>query len=456
MDMTDSPYINTKTGQRDIYSISRLNTEAKALLEGSFPQLWVEGEISNFACPASGHWYFSLKDQRAQVRCAMFRNRNAHLGFVPKNGMQVLIRARISLYEARGEFQIIAEHMEESGDGALRRAFEELKKRLLQEGLFAAEHKQVLPAHIQTIGVITSPSGAAIKDILTTLKRRYPAANVIIYPVAVQGNESANQIATMIKTVDKRKECNVVLLARGGGSLEDLWSFNEEIVARAIFSCSLPIVAGIGHEVDFTIADMVADFRAPTPTAAAEMVSPDQYELKSRLHQSIVRLRNHINRTFVQHKQRTVWLSQRLQHPGRRVQELSQRLDEWQLRLSQAQSNYSRHMSMNVTFLKEKLKKLHPMQAISMRKQRLEYLSHQLEQYTGQAFKAKQFRFTQAAKTLNAVSPLATLERGYAIVEDTTNGNILRDARQTQIGDTVRATLHHGKIHCTVEDVEYD
>ncbi|MGD8785693.1 MAG: exodeoxyribonuclease VII large subunit, partial [Thioalkalispiraceae bacterium] len=340
--------------QRDVYSVSRLNTEARALLEGSFPLLWVEGEISNFACPASGHWYFSLKDEQAQVRCAMFRNRNAHLGFVPKNGMQVMIRAKISLYQARGEFQIIAEHMEESGEGALRRLFEDLKKRLQQEGLFAAEHKQPLPDHIQTIGVITSPTGAAIRDILTTLKRRYPAAQIIIYPVPVQGAESGPQIANMIKTVDRRNEVDVVLLARGGGSLEDLWSFNEEIVARAIYDCSLPTVVGVGHEIDFTIADMVADCRAPTPTAAAELVSPNQFELRQTLRQNINRLANAIQRQLSQQYQQINWLAQRLQHPGRRIEDLSQRLDDLQLRLNQAQAHYIRHRLMSVAFLKEK------------------------------------------------------------------------------------------------------
>jgi len=447
---------NTTTGQRDIYSISRLNSEAKGLLEGSFPLLWVEGEISNLACPASGHWYFSLKDQRAQVRCAMFRNRNAHLGFVPKNGMQILIRARISLYEARGDFQVIAEHMEESGDGALRRAFEELKKRLLQEGLFAAEHKQTLPTTIQSIGVITSPSGAAIRDILTTLKRRYPAANVIIYPVAVQGTESASQIAAMFKTIEKRGECDVILLARGGGSLEDLWSFNEEIVARAIYSCPIPVVSGIGHEIDFTIADMVADFRAATPTAAAEMVSPNQSELRVRLQQTMMRLRNAINRGMTQYNQRIDWLTQRLQHPGRLLQNLSQRLDDLQLRMSHAQTHHLWHLSMSINVLQEKLLSLHPEQAINTRKQRLSYLAHQLKQGTQQLLHTKQSRFSLATSTLNAVSPLATLERGYAIVSKTADGNVLRDAHQVKTGDTVQAKLHTGKIQCTVNNVDYD
>ncbi len=447
---------STTVGQRDIYSISRLNSEAKGLLEGSFPLLWVEGEISNLACPASGHWYFSLKDQRAQVRCAMFRNRNAHLGFIPKNGMQVLIRARISLYEARGDFQIITEHMEASGDGALRRAFEELKKRLMQEGLFAAEHKQVLPTQIQSIAVITSPSGAAIRDILTTLKRRYPAASVIIYPVAVQGNESASQIASMFKTIEKRNECDVILLARGGGSLEDLCSFNEEIVARAIHHCSIPVVTGIGHEVDFTIADMVADFRAATPTAAAEMISPDQNELRSRLQYNAVHLKNVMGRKLSQQNQQLNWLAQRLQHPGYRIQDLSQRLDDLQLRMSHAQANSLWHISMNINLLKEKLINLHPGQAIVMRRQRLGYLSHQLKQCTGQRLQTKQSHFSQVARTLSAVSPLATLERGYAIVSDAVNGHILRDAHQIKTGDSIQAKLHRGKIQCTVEDIDYD
>jgi len=449
-------YSNNTTGQRDIYSISRLNSEAKSLLEGSFPLLWVEGEISNLACPASGHWYFSLKDPKAQVRCAMFRNRNAHLGFTPKNGMQILIRARISLYEARGDFQVIAEHMEESGDGALRRAFEELKKRLQTEGLFSSKHKQALPAHIERIGVITSPSGAAIRDILTTLKRRYPSANVIIYPVAVQGSESAAQIADMLKTVAKRNECDVILLARGGGSLEDLWSFNEEIVARAIFNCSIPIVSGVGHEIDFTIADMTADFRAATPTAAAEMVSPNQYELRSKLQQTILRLNNVINRALASHSQQINWLAQRLQHPGRRLQDLSQRLDDLQLRMSQAQAHYLRHLQMDTNVLKEKLTSLHPIQAIRLKKQRLEYYAYQLKQNANQLLKAKQFHFSQTTKTLNAVSPLATLERGYAIVTEATTGEVLRDAHKIKNGENIRARLHNGQIKCTVDNIDYD
>jgi exodeoxyribonuclease VII large subunit len=279
---------------------------------------------------------------------------------------------------------------------------------------------------------------------------------VIVYPVSVQGAESAPQIVNMIKTVEKRNEVDVILLARGGGSLEDLWSFNEEIVARAIYACSLPIVVGVGHEIDFTIADMVADYRAATPTAAAELVSPNQFEFIQRLVQADKRLTNAIGRVLNHNHQQLNWLSKQLQHPGRRIQDLSQRLDELQLRLSQTQARHFRDCSMNITVLKEKLAKLHPRQAISMKKQRLHYLSHQLRQSALQTFSSQHSRFSQVTKTLNAVSPLATLERGYAIVTNVKDGNILRDAGQINRGDKVRAKLRHGNIKCTVEDVEYD
>ena len=262
--------------QRDIYSITRLNREVRAVLEDSFPpSLWVRGEISNLAQPGSGHIYFSLKDKHSQVRCAMFRSANRHLRFAPENGREVLVRAGVSLYEGRGEFQLIVESMEPAGAGALQQAFEELKQRLLEEGLFADEHKQPLPAFPGTIGIITSPTGAAVRDIIHVLERRYARAGVIVYPVPVQGEGSAQQIAQAVDVANQRRECDVLILARGGGSLEDLWSFNEEIVARAIHHSVIPVVSGIGHEIDFTIADFVADQRAPTPSAAAEMVSPD-------------------------------------------------------------------------------------------------------------------------------------------------------------------------------------
>jgi exodeoxyribonuclease VII large subunit len=264
--------------ERDVYTVSRLNREARGLVEGSLGSIWLEGEISNFARPGSGHWYFSLKDDAAQVRCAMFRQRNAGLGMVPKDGMQILVRARASLYEARGEFQLIVDHLEESGEGELRRRFERLKRQLAAEGLFDSARKRPLPRLPRRIGVVTSATGAAFRDILQVLRRRFAAVPVILYPVPVQGAGSAAQIAAAIALASARGEVDVLVVGRGGGSLEDLWSFNEEVVARAIVSCAIPVVSAVGHEVDVTIADLAADVRAPTPSAAAELIVPDTAE----------------------------------------------------------------------------------------------------------------------------------------------------------------------------------
>ncbi|HEU4485077.1 MAG TPA: exodeoxyribonuclease VII large subunit, partial [Povalibacter sp.] len=261
--------------ERDVYSPTRLNREARTLLERGFPVLWIEGEMSNLSRPSSGHWYFSIKDEGAQLRCAMFRQRNLLARFTPRDGQVVLLRGRISLYEPRGDYQFLVDHIEEAGEGALRRRFELLKTRLAAEGLFATERKRPLPKHPARIGVVTSPSGAAIRDVLHVLRRRFCSIPVLIYPVPVQGAGAATQIAAAIRLASARADCDVLILARGGGSLEDLWSFNEEVVARAIAACTIPIVSGVGHEVDFTIADFVADLRAPTPSGAAELVAPD-------------------------------------------------------------------------------------------------------------------------------------------------------------------------------------
>jgi len=442
---------------RDIYSISRLNSEARSLLEGSFPLLWVEAEISNFARPASGHWYFTLKDEAAQVRCAMFRNRNSVVGFSPKNGDQILIRARIGLYEARGEFQIIAEHMAAAGDGALRRAYEELKHSLQRQGLFATEHKKSLPKTISRIGVITSPTGAAIHDILTTLKRRYPSAQVIVYPVAVQGVQSAAQIAAMIHTAAERNETDVLILARGGGSLEDLWSFNEDVVAQAIFKCTLPIISGVGHEVDVTIADLVADFRAATPTAAAELVSPNQFELRTKLQLLRSRLIQSNKRNHQQSQQRLNWTLKRLQHPGRRIQEYAQRVDDMQSRTFKAVTNQIYQKKLQQALLNEKLSALHPARIISDRIQYCQSLRSRLHQTIKQKLNKKQQQFFVQTKILNTVSPLATLERGYAIVthgDDSNNQSLLKDSTNINISDRIITRLHSGKLISRVLEIE--
>jgi exodeoxyribonuclease VII large subunit len=442
--------------RRDVYTVSRLNREARSLLEGSFPLLWVEGEISNLSRPGSGHWYFTLKDEAAQVRCAMFRNRNMLIRFNPENGMQVLVRARISLYEARGEYQIIAEHMEEAGDGALRRAFEMLKQRLQAEGLFSSEHKKPLPAFPKQIGIITSPTGAAIRDILTTLKRRFPSLPVIVYPVAVQGAGSAEQIAKMIGIAGQRNECDVLILARGGGSLEDLWSFNEEVVARAIHACTLPIVTGIGHEIDFTIADFVADQRAPTPTAAAELITPNQYELHKRLQQLAARLQHVLQIQLQRAKERLHWLSRHIQHPGRRVQDWSQRLDETQLRLNNAMTHQLRHSLARVTQLHTQLQGYNPIVRLQAYQKQLAYLQQRGSTAISHQLERKSRMLVNLVRTLDTISPLATLHRGYAIVTRTRDNQILRSATQAQAGEQIRARLAQGRLLCKVESVEND
>src|SRR6516162_142534 len=323
---------------RDVYSVSRLNREVRVLLERGLGVLWVEGELSNFSQPASGHWYFSLKDRDAQLRCAMYRLKNSLVGFTPRAGMQVLVRGRISVYEARGEYQLIIEHLEEAGVGALRREFERLKTRLAAEGLFAQERKRALPRFPRRIGVITSPSGAALHDILKILARRYPPAAVLIYPSAVQGAGAVPALVAALRTASARAECDLLILARGGGSLEDLWAFNDERVARAIHGCALPVVSGVGHEIDFTIADFVADARAPTPSAAAELVVPDRLACLEAITRSAQRLGGGMRRELRGGEARLDAVGRRLKlaHPGVRLHQQMQRLDGLMQRLAGA------------------------------------------------------------------------------------------------------------------------
>ena len=443
---------------RDIYSISRLNSEVRAVLEGSFPLLWVEGEISNLARPSSGHIYFTLKDAHAQVRCAMFRMRRMHLRFQPENGMQVLVRARVSLYEGRGEFQLAVEHMEPAGEGALRQAFEELKQRLGAEGLFDAAHKKPLPPFPQRIGVITSPVGAAIRDLLTVLRRRFPGISVVVYPVPVQGEDAAASITEMIKLADRRAECDLLVLTRGGGSLEDLMAFNDEGVARAIHAASLPIISAVGHEIDFTIADFVADQRAPTPSAAAELISPDRDHLQQRLGQLHSRLaiswdrQNNLSRTRLQHVHKRLGQL----HPGVRMPQQLQRLDELEQRLIQSTLNSHRRRGGRLDLLNARLQALTPAHRLEKLNLRRSALNQRLcLQMDNRLAQARQ-RLTNISQHLQAVSPLATLGRGYAIVCRHPSGEILRDAAQAMPGEQIEARLSQGSLFCRVEKTEKD
>ena len=396
---------------RVIYTVSRLNQDVRVLLEGEFPALWVEGEVSNLSRPSSGHLYFSLKDARAQIRCALFQNRALLFRDSPRNGQQILVRGRLSLYEARGEFQIIVDDLEEAGAGALRRAYDALRFKLEQEGLFAAERKRPLPRFPRRIGVITSPTGAALRDVLTTLRRRFPGLPVRVYPVPVQGDGAAERIADAIRLAAERRDCDVLLLVRGGGSLEDLWAFNEESVARAIVACVVPLVTGIGHETDVTLADFAADLRAATPTAAAELASPDRLEGLRKVRLLAEQLDSAMQRQLTQAR--------------RRLAELAGRLDRVQ-----------------------------PRHRLRERAQRLDELDQRLRAILRLRLRAAAQRLHSLSAHLHALSPLATLERGYAIVRRAADGEVLRRADTIRVGDPVDALLSQGGLRCEVKAID--
>ncbi len=439
-------------------TVSELNRQARSLLESHFDFLWVEGEVSNFAAPSSGHWYFTLKDGQAQVRCAMFRNRNQRIRFSPENGDHVRLRCRVSLYEGRGEFQLIVEHMEQAGAGALQAAFEKLKARLLAEGLFNPERKRPLPESVSRLGVVTSPTGAAIHDILTVLERRCPAIEVFILPVAVQGESAAGEIVAAIENANRwQREGSIALdaliVGRGGGSLEDLWPFNEETVARAIAASDLPVVSAVGHEVDFTIADMAADHRAATPSAAAEMLSPDQRELQQRLQvleASLVRL---MRRKLADAQTRLDHLRARLKHPGAQLREQAQRLDDLEQRLILAQRNLLQRKRGELALLESRLRAQSPLPRIQHLRRETGQLRQRMEAATQQRLAQARERLAHLAQMLDSLSPLATLARGYAIITDA-EGQVVSDAGSVEAGDRVEARLASGRLELTVENAE--
>ncbi len=443
---------------RDIYTVSRLNREVRLLLESGLPMLWLEGELSNFAAPASGHWYFSLKDANAQVRCAMWRQRNSSLRFRPREGMHVLARARVGLYEPRGEYQLIVEHLEEAGEGALKREFEKLKAKLSAEGLFAVERKRPLPAVPRRIGVVTSPTGAAIHDILRVLRARFPVAGVVVYPTAVQGAAAVPEIVRAIQTASRRAEVDVLIVARGGGSLEDLWCFNDERVARAIASCGIPTVSGVGHEVDVTIADFVADVRAPTPSAAALAAAPDKSAWLESLALLETRFRGAMNRYLRSQQQSLAVMAQRLRisHPGARLAQHAQRLDDLEQRMrlalqARVLTNRQRLEALSVRLWRENPR--HRLEAICAH---AAALGKRLDAAVAELLGRLDQRLTLAARTLDAVSPLATLGRGFAVVTRTSDGALLRDAAAAPPGTQIEARLARGRLRARVIDTEQD
>lgn len=438
---------------QEIYTVSRLNREARLLLEENFLSLWVEGEISNFVAPQSGHWYFSLKDTTAQIRCAMFKPQNRRLTFTPQDGMHLLAKGRISLYEGRGDFQLLVEHLEDAGVGKLQKEFEALKKRLLEAGLFDAGHKKILPVMPHCIGIITSPTGAAIRDILHVLNRRFPCASIIIYPTLVQGELAAANIVNALQIANQRKECDVIILARGGGSLEDLWPFNEERVAQVIYHSEIPIISGIGHEIDFTIADFVADMRAPTPSAAAELVTPDKDELLlsiSQLKKHFIRLLQQKLQQFQQHLD---WITKHLQqqHPKRRLTEQTQQLALSELTLFRLQLKLLSNTQATLQTYSAKFTGLTPHHCINDFQQQLNLQFQRLQNRITNALQQQQQFLVNAATKLDTLSPLATLKRGFAIATLAEKKTVLHSAKQVVPGDKIDVQLLEGSIVCLVE-----
>lgn len=421
---------------RDIYSVGRLNREARLVLESGLGLVWVQGELSNFSRPGSGHWYFTLKDREAQLRCCMFRQRNLLSRCTPREGQLLLARGRVSLYEPRGDYQLVVELLEDAGQGALQRAFEELRARLAAEGLFATERKRALPTVPTRIGVVTSPTGAAIRDILHVLAQRFPVAEVLIYPVPVQGAAAAPAIAAALDLASARAECDLLILARGGGSLEDLWAFNDERVARALARCSLPVISGVGHETDVTIADFVADLRAPTPSAAAQLAVPDRRVWQQRLALLARRFASAVQRSLLDAASELRARRERLSraHPGARLLQHAQRLDELELRLRRALGARLRAASTQLES-----------QAL-----RSAAAAERLRSAWRRAVATAASRVELAARGLQAVSPLATLERGFAIVARPGGAPLIRRASELRDGEDFEARLADGIVRARV------
>lgn len=439
---------------REILSVSQLNNRARLLLEDVFAQVWVEGEISNLARPASGHVYFTLKDSQAQVRCALFRQNAARVRQVLRDGLAVRVRGKVSLFEGRGDFQLILDSVEPAGDGALRLAFEALKEKLAAEGLFATERKRPLPVHPRRVGIVTSSTGAVIRDIISVFRRRAPQVHLTLIPTAVQGREATAQIVRALELADAGG-FDALILARGGGSLEDLWCFNEEAVARAVAACKTPIVSAVGHETDVSICDFVADVRAPTPSAAAELLAPDSTDLQQRLDSLKRRLLLRMRDQLARERLRLDSLARRLRHPGERLRQHAQRLDELDLRLRRAWQLRLNARHEQLARLEARLAAQHPGRLLALLRQRLEALGERLPRAIQLQLRQQRQRLENLAQGLHLVSPLATLGRGYSILLDE-QGQAIRRASQTRPGQKLEARLGEGRLSLRVEDNHQD
>ena len=449
-------HVQSETYQQTALSVSELNREAKYLLEGHFDRVTVEGEIGNFTAASSGHWYFSLKDADAQVRCAMFRRANGSVKVRPRQGDSVRIRAKVSLYEGRGEFQLICEHLEPAGAGALQVAFEKLKRRLSEEGLFTADSKQAVPHDASHVGVVTSATGAALQDILTVLERRSPHTKVYVFPVAVQGDGAAEQIASAIVQANQLTKTSVMpldvlIVGRGGGSLEDLWAFNEEVVARALFASEVPTVSAVGHEVDFSIADLAADALAATPSAAAEFVSTDQNERFQQLDMLTTGMTRSITRRLTAVSQQLASLNRRIRHPGHALGQQRQSLKRLAGALQREMTRHIASQRSQRAQLASRLSAQHPRRQLLRGKQQRQQLHHQLNQQINQKLQTARAELAYKTKLLASLGPEQTLERGYAIVTDA-QGKVLKDVLKASKGDALNVRLRSGRLTAEVTD----
>tara|TARA_B100000508_G_scaffold37082_1_gene28940 strand:+ start:52 stop:1410 length:1359 start_codon:yes stop_codon:yes gene_type:complete len=447
---------NLLDNTQEIISVSEINRRAKSILEENFPFVWIQGEVSNFFSAASGHWYFSLKDESSEIRCAMFANKSHRITFEPKDGDHLVLNGTLSIFEGRGQYQIIVEHIELAGEGALLKAFEELKKKLLTEGLFDDSLKKKLPSYPRNIAVVTSPDGAVIQDIINVLSRRSPFFNLTVVPTLVQGEKAAPLICEALNKASNLENIDLIILARGGGSIEDLWAFNNEEVARAIVNCPIPLVSAVGHETDFTISDFVADIRAPTPSIAAEIISQPYSELKETLEGYQSYLLKSFESQFDSQRTRITNLIKRIRHPGDKLREIGQKVDYLETALIQEmhQKVSFKKNQLNITQLS--LQQNSPQNKVKEAKVYLQNASKDLLKAFKLKIERKRKLLGELVATIEAVSPLSVLARGYSIISTEPEGKILSSSNQVKIGQTISAVLNKGSIKAEVKSKDKD
>ena len=447
---------NLLDNTQEIISVSEINRRAKSILEENFPFVWIQGEVSNFFSAASGHWYFSLKDESSEIRCAMFANKSHRITFEPKDGDHLVLNGTLSIFEGRGQYQIIVEHIELAGEGALLKAFEELKKKLLTEGLFDDSLKKKLPSYPRNIAVVTSPDGAVIQDIINVLSRRSPFFNLTVVPTLVQGEKAAPLICEALNKASNLENIDLIILARGGGSIEDLWAFNNEEVARAIVNCPIPLVSAVGHETDFTISDFVADIRAPTPSIAAEIISQPYSELKETLEGYQSYLLKSFESQFDSQRTRITNLIKRIRHPGDKLREIGQKVDYLETALIQEMHQKVSFKKNQLNLTQLSLQQNSPQNKVKEAKVYLQNASKDLLKAFKLKIERKRKLLGELVATIEAVSPLSVLARGYSIISTEPEGKILSSSNQVKIGQTISAVLNKGSIKAEVKSKDKD